>query len=204
METAIPIRRRWILAMVIGGGGLIQLDVAGLGWRTVFFVTGPVDLGLAAVALVLMAADSGGQPGRPDIPGTAVLFAGLLCAISVKLGGVGRSRHLVRPRWSPLCAWSGGPSRRAGALSASPPTPAADLNYSSERRKGSGDSPVAFECVRTQPPCWLARSPHRITERRTSMPVPDMPRDFYQPGGGSNFIQACSSSAAAAIVERSP
>lgn len=36
------------------GGWVIQLDIAGLGWRSVFFVNGPTGLALAAAAVMLM------------------------------------------------------------------------------------------------------------------------------------------------------
>ena len=64
------------------GGWLIQLDLAGLGWRSVFFVNGPIGLGLALAAALLMPNDTGRQSGTLDIAGAAVLFAGLLCLIS--------------------------------------------------------------------------------------------------------------------------
>ncbi|MDR3528950.1 MAG: MFS transporter [Rhodopila sp.] len=64
------------------GGWLIQLDIAALGWRSVFFVNGPIGLGLAAAAMVLMPGDAGRATGGLDLRGAAVLFAGLLCLIS--------------------------------------------------------------------------------------------------------------------------
>ncbi len=63
------------------GGWLIQLDVAGFGWRSVFFVNGPVGLALAAAAALLMPNDAGRKSGTLDIPGASVLFVGLLCLI---------------------------------------------------------------------------------------------------------------------------
>ena len=63
------------------GGWLIQLDIAGWGWRSVFFVNGPVGLGLAAAAMLLMPADTKQPIGRLDVTGATVLFAGLLCLI---------------------------------------------------------------------------------------------------------------------------
>jgi EmrB/QacA subfamily drug resistance transporter len=63
------------------GGWLIQLDLAGMGWRSVFFVNGPVGIALAAAAAALMPADSTQRTGTLDIPGASVLFIGLLCLI---------------------------------------------------------------------------------------------------------------------------
>ncbi|HEY0421753.1 MAG TPA: MFS transporter [Rhodopila sp.] len=63
------------------GGWLIQLDIGGLGWRTVFFVNGPVGVALAAAAVVLMPADTGRRAGGLDLRGAAFLFVGLLSLI---------------------------------------------------------------------------------------------------------------------------
>jgi EmrB/QacA subfamily drug resistance transporter len=63
------------------GGWLIQLDIAGWGWRTVFFVNGPVGIALAIAAAVLMPADTSRTTGSLDAPGAAFLFGGLLCLV---------------------------------------------------------------------------------------------------------------------------
>jgi EmrB/QacA subfamily drug resistance transporter len=69
------------------GGWLIALDVAGLGWRAIFFVNGPIGLALAGAALWLMPATSG-RPGiRLDAIGAMVLFAALLCILGPLLLG---------------------------------------------------------------------------------------------------------------------
>jgi MFS family permease len=69
------------------GGALIWLNVAGLGWRSVFFVNVPVGLAITAGALVFMPH----VPRRPgvqlDVVGAGVLFAGLLCLIGPLLFG---------------------------------------------------------------------------------------------------------------------
>src|SRR5712664_1316071 len=69
------------------GGVLVTLDLAGLGWRAVFFVNVPF-------GLVILAAASGIMPSVPrragtrlDVPGASVLFAGLLCLIGPLLFG---------------------------------------------------------------------------------------------------------------------
>jgi EmrB/QacA subfamily drug resistance transporter len=69
------------------GGALVWLNVAGLGWRSVFFVNVPVGLAITAAALGFMPQ----VPRRPavqlDVMGAGVLFAGLLCLIGPLLFG---------------------------------------------------------------------------------------------------------------------
>jgi len=79
------------------GGWLIQLDIAGLGWRSVFFVNGPVGVAIAVAAAVLMPADSGRGSGDLDLTGAAVLFAGLLCLVGPVLAA--RDLHYVWWLW---------------------------------------------------------------------------------------------------------
>jgi MFS family permease len=76
------------------GGILVTLDLAGLGWRAVFFVNAPFGAIIiaAAVKLVPMVPRRAGT--RLDIPGAIVLFVGLLCLIGPLLFG-----HDVH--WSP-------------------------------------------------------------------------------------------------------
>lgn len=77
------------------GGLLVTLDLAGTGWRSVFFVNVPCGLVIAAAAWRIMPS----VPRRPgtklDIKGSLVLFAGLLCLIGPLLFG-----HDVG--WAPL------------------------------------------------------------------------------------------------------
>jgi len=76
------------------GGVLVTLDLAGLGWRAVFFVNVPIGLLIIAAAWRMMPQ----APRRPgtqlDISGSIVLFAGLLCLIGPLL--FGRDAH-----WAP-------------------------------------------------------------------------------------------------------
>src|SRR5438034_10618899 len=76
------------------GGILVTLDLAGLGWRTVFFVNVPFGLLIVAAALRIMPPVPRRAGTRLDIPGAIVLFTGLLCLIGPLLFG-----HDVH--WSP-------------------------------------------------------------------------------------------------------
>jgi MFS family permease len=69
------------------GGVLVTLDLAGLGWRTVFFVNVPFGLVIVAAALRIMPKVPRRPGSRLDIPGAIVLFAGLLCLIGPLLFG---------------------------------------------------------------------------------------------------------------------
>lgn len=69
------------------GGVLVTLDVAGLGWRSVFFVNVPVGALIVGAALALMPAAPRRAGTRLDIPGALVLFVGLLCLIGPLLFG---------------------------------------------------------------------------------------------------------------------
>ena len=77
------------------GGLLVTLDLAGLGWRTVFFVNVPVGIVIAAAAWRWMPQAPRRSGTRLDIAGALVLFVGLLCLIGPLLFG-----HDVN--WSPL------------------------------------------------------------------------------------------------------
>jgi MFS family permease len=76
------------------GGALVTLDLAGLGWRGVFFVNVPFGLMIIAAALKIMPKGPRRVGTRLDISGAIVLFAGLLCLIGPLLFG-----HDVN--WSP-------------------------------------------------------------------------------------------------------
>jgi MFS family permease len=69
------------------GGLLVTLDLAGVGWRTVFFVNVPFGLLIAAAALRIMPSAPQRSGTRLDISGAIVLFAGLLCLIGPLLFG---------------------------------------------------------------------------------------------------------------------
>ncbi len=69
------------------GGVLVTSDLAGLGWRVVFFVNVPFGLVIMAAALRIMPTVPRRPGTRLDIPGAIVLFTGLLCLIGPLLLG---------------------------------------------------------------------------------------------------------------------
>src|SRR5215831_7756767 len=69
------------------GGWLVALDVAALGWRTIFFVNVPIGLALMGATLWLMPAMAGKPGTKLDIVGAAVLLVALLCLIGPVLLG---------------------------------------------------------------------------------------------------------------------
>ena len=77
------------------GGLLVTLDLAGLGWRAVFFVNVPFGAVIIVAALKMMPAVPRRAGTRLDIPGAIVLFTGLLCLIGPLLSG-----HDLH--WSPV------------------------------------------------------------------------------------------------------
>jgi EmrB/QacA subfamily drug resistance transporter len=77
------------------GGWLVTLDLAGLGWRCVFFVNLPVGAAIMVAALFLMPAGASRARTRLDIPGAGILFLGLVAVISPVMAG----RELGWPWW---------------------------------------------------------------------------------------------------------
>src|SRR6202035_1553611 len=69
------------------GGLLVTLDLAGLGWRVVFFVNVPIGVIIMAAASAIMPTVPRRAGTRLDVPGAIVLFTGLLCLIGPLLFG---------------------------------------------------------------------------------------------------------------------
>jgi len=69
------------------GGILVTSDLAGLGWRAVFFVNVPFGMIIIAAAIKLMPMVPRRAGTRLDISGAVVLFIGLLCLIGPLLFG---------------------------------------------------------------------------------------------------------------------
>jgi MFS family permease len=68
------------------GGWLVTLDVAGLGWRSVFLVNLPIGLAIAAAGQRLLPAAAPADTGL-DLPGAAALFAALVLLVAPVLAG---------------------------------------------------------------------------------------------------------------------
>ena len=69
------------------GGILVSLDLAGVGWRAVFFVNVPFGIVILAAAAKIMPPVPRRAGTRLDVPGAVVLFLGLLCLIGPLLFG---------------------------------------------------------------------------------------------------------------------
>jgi len=69
------------------GGLLVTIDLAGLGWRGVFFVNVPFGIAIIAAAFWIVPSVPRRAGTRLDIPGAIALFAGLLCLIGPLLFG---------------------------------------------------------------------------------------------------------------------
>ncbi|HEX2365069.1 MAG TPA: MFS transporter, partial [Bradyrhizobium sp.] len=69
------------------GGILVSLDLAGVGWRAVFFVNIPFGIVILAAAAKIMPSVPRRAGTRLDVPGAIVLFLGLLCLIGPLLFG---------------------------------------------------------------------------------------------------------------------
>lgn len=69
------------------GGLLVTIDLAGTGWRAVFFVNVPCGLVIATAAWRIMPSVPRRADTTLDIKGSVVLFAGLLCLIGPLLFG---------------------------------------------------------------------------------------------------------------------
>ena len=77
------------------GGWLVTLNLAGLGWRSIFCVNVPIGVGIALAAAWLMPAMPRSVGTRLDLRGAVVLFVGLLGLIVPLMFG----RELGWPWW---------------------------------------------------------------------------------------------------------
>src|SRR5215216_5259534 len=87
------------------GGILVTLDLAGLGWRAVFFVNVPFGAVIIAAAWQIMPGFQRRPGTRLDIPGAIVLFLGLLCLIGPLL--FGHDLHWSALTWLVMVAGAG-------------------------------------------------------------------------------------------------
>jgi MFS family permease len=71
----------------IGGGWLVTLSPYGLGWRTIFFVNGPIGVALLLATIWLMPSQRKQKRAQLDLASVAVLFAGLTLLVGPLLFG---------------------------------------------------------------------------------------------------------------------
>ena len=81
------------------GGVLIDANVAGLGWRAIFWVNVPVGLVALAAAWRLVPESRAARAGHLDLPGAALLAAGLVAIVLPLADG----RAQGWPAWSWAC-----------------------------------------------------------------------------------------------------
>ncbi len=79
----------------MAGGWLVTLDLAGLGWRSIFFVNVPIGIDIALAAAWLMPRLPRAIGTRLDLKGAVVLFLGLLGVLLPTMFG----RELGWPWW---------------------------------------------------------------------------------------------------------
>ena len=90
------------LATILGpvtGGGLIDLNIAGTGWRAIFFVNVPIGLAALALGTAMIPESRAAAVGRIDLPGAALLGAGLFLLVLPLV--IGRDEGW--PAWSLVC-----------------------------------------------------------------------------------------------------
>ena len=89
------------LATILGpvtGGALIDANIAGAGWRSIFYINVPI--GLAALALgAVLIPESKSAASRMDLPGAALLGTGLFLLVLPLVIG----RDHAWPAWSLAC-----------------------------------------------------------------------------------------------------
>lgn len=90
-------------AGILLGGALVDWDLFGWQWRTVFFINLPIALVVLAVGARIIPADERAAGERPDLPGALVLAAGLV-AIVLPLS---QGRDNGWPLWGWICMAAG-------------------------------------------------------------------------------------------------
>ena len=80
----------------IVGGWLVTLNPYGLGWRTIFFVNGPIGVALVLATIWLMPSQGKQKRAQLDLVSVLVLFAGLTLLVGPLLFG----HEFGWPQWS--------------------------------------------------------------------------------------------------------
>jgi MFS family permease len=81
------------------GGALVSANIAGLGWRAVFWINVPVGVAALALARRVVPESRSEHSGRLDLPGAALLTAALVAVILPLVQG----RQQGWPAWSWAC-----------------------------------------------------------------------------------------------------
>ncbi|MGH3095370.1 MAG: MFS transporter, partial [Streptosporangiales bacterium] len=87
------------IAMVVGqlvGGALVSADIAGTGWRAIFFVTLPLGVAGLVLARLVLPETRSDEAARVDVAGTLLLAATLLAVLVPLTEG----RALAWPAWT--------------------------------------------------------------------------------------------------------
>jgi EmrB/QacA subfamily drug resistance transporter len=90
------------LATILGpvtGGGLIDLNIAGAGWRSIFYVNVPIGLAAMVLGTRIVPESKAEGTGRIDLPGAALLGTGLFLLVLPLV--IGRDESW--PAWSFAC-----------------------------------------------------------------------------------------------------
>jgi EmrB/QacA subfamily drug resistance transporter len=90
------------LATILGpvtGGGLIDLNIAGAGWRSIFYVNVPIGLAALALGVVMIPESRAAIARRIDLAGALLLGAGLFLLVLPLV--IGRDEGW--PVWSLIC-----------------------------------------------------------------------------------------------------
>ncbi len=106
------------------GGVLIRLDLAGLGWRSIFLINVPIGVAAAALAPRLVPESRAPGAARIDLIGTALVLVGLVAIVLPLVEG----QQQGWPEWTFLCLAASIPllgafafhQRRLAARSGSP------------------------------------------------------------------------------------
>jgi EmrB/QacA subfamily drug resistance transporter len=126
------------LATILGpvtGGGLIDLNIAGWGWRSIFYVNVPIGLAALALGIAMIPESRSAASRRIDLPGAGLLGAGLFLLVLPLV--IGRDEGW--PAWS------------FGCLAASPFVLAAFAVYERQRTRRDGGPLIDTTLFRQRP-----------------------------------------------------
>jgi EmrB/QacA subfamily drug resistance transporter len=126
------------LATILGpvtGGGLIDLNIAGWGWRSIFYVNVPIGVAAMMLAAGMIPESRAGARRRIDLPGAGLLGAGLFLLVLPMV--IGRDQGW--PAWS------------FGCLAASPIVLAAFSVYERNRTSRNANPLIDTTLFRQRP-----------------------------------------------------